>query len=213
MGFRRHAAARARRLRAGAAGEPSAVIGVAFALVVGWFALAQVAFNRGLWLDVTFPTAAILLNVGCVAALRATIERRMRRNLARYHSPNIVDLLAERATRASRPRPERGDPVRRHRRLHRPRRGPEPGRHRAAAARLPRPRRARRAGAWRRARTLHGRRRAGDLRRAQPERHRRRRGARLRARLGRGHPLLEHRPRRRGQKPLDVSVGIHYGRW
>jgi adenylate cyclase len=78
--------------------SPSAVIGVAFGLVAGWFALAQVAFNHGLWLDVTFPAVAILLNAGCVAALRATTERRMRRNLARYHSPNIVDLLAEQAT-------------------------------------------------------------------------------------------------------------------
>jgi adenylate cyclase len=77
--------------------SPSAVVWVALALVAGWFAIAQLAFNRGLWLDVTFPSAAILLNAGCVAALRATIERRMRRNLARYHSPVIVDLLAERA--------------------------------------------------------------------------------------------------------------------
>lgn len=76
---------------------PGAVIWMAAGLLAAWFGVAQVAFQHGLWLDVTFPSAAILLNAGCVAALRATGERRMRRNLARYHSPMIVEHLAERA--------------------------------------------------------------------------------------------------------------------
>src|SRR5262249_23409871 len=59
--------------------------------------IAQIAFQSGSWVDITFPTASILLNAGGVAFLRARIERRMRRNLARYHSPVIVDMLAESA--------------------------------------------------------------------------------------------------------------------
>jgi len=76
---------------------PGAGTWAAIGLLAGWFGVAQLAFDRGLWLDVVFPSAAILLNLGFVAALRATVERRMRRNLARYHSPMIVDLLARSA--------------------------------------------------------------------------------------------------------------------
>lgn len=78
--------------------SPVAVVGAAAGLAALWFAVAQFAFVRGLWLDVTFPSAAILLNAGAVAVVRATIERGMRRNLSRYHSPVIVGMLAERAT-------------------------------------------------------------------------------------------------------------------
>ena len=67
-------------------------------LLALWSAIALVAFQQNLWLDMTFPAAAILLNAGGVAILRAGIERRMRRNLARYHSPVIVDMLAQSAT-------------------------------------------------------------------------------------------------------------------
>ena len=74
------------------------VVGAVAVLIALWFAVAQFAFARGLWLDVTFPCAAILINAGAVAAVRAAIERGMRRNLSRYHSPMIVDMLAERAS-------------------------------------------------------------------------------------------------------------------
>ena len=77
--------------------SPLSIIAVAAILLVGWFAVAQLAFQRyGLWLDVTFPSLAILLTAGFVAVSRASLERRMRRNLARYQSPMIVDILAER---------------------------------------------------------------------------------------------------------------------
>src|SRR5262249_35447512 len=76
---------------------PMGAAGTAVVLLAGWSVVAQAAFQHGSWLDVTFPTAAILLNAGGVALLRARIERRMRRNLSRYHSPVIVDMLAESA--------------------------------------------------------------------------------------------------------------------
>lgn len=80
----------------------AAAIG-ALAALLGWGAAAQLAFEtRFLWLDVTFPTLSILLNAGAAATLRAVGERRRRReaerrrrNLSRYHSPVIADLLAE----------------------------------------------------------------------------------------------------------------------
>jgi adenylate cyclase len=77
---------------------PFAAAVAAIGLPALWSVVAMIAFRHDLWLDVSFPTAAILLNAGGVAALRAGIERRMRRNLARYHSPVIVDMLAESAT-------------------------------------------------------------------------------------------------------------------
>jgi len=67
-------------------------------LLAVWSAIALAAFQHDLWLDMTFPAAAILINAGGVAILRAGIERRMRRNLAHYHSPVIVDMLAKSAT-------------------------------------------------------------------------------------------------------------------
>ncbi len=78
--------------------SPVAVVAAGSGLLLAWVAAAQIAFNRGWWLDMTFPTAAILLTVGSVAIVRAAIERRLRRNLSRYHSPVIVDMLAENAT-------------------------------------------------------------------------------------------------------------------
>ncbi len=77
---------------------PMAAAGAAVALLAVSSAVALVAFRNGLWVDMTFPAASILLNAGCVAVLRAGIERRMRRNLSRYHSPVIVDMLAKSAT-------------------------------------------------------------------------------------------------------------------
>jgi adenylate cyclase len=77
---------------------PFAAPVTAIGLLVLWSAIAIIAFRHDLWLDMTFSTAAILLNAGGVAVLRAGIERRMRRNLARYHSPVIVDMLAASAT-------------------------------------------------------------------------------------------------------------------
>ena len=77
--------------------SPLSIVAIAVALLAGWFVVAQLAFEaKGLWLDVTFPSVAILLSAGYVAIGRATLERRLRRNLARYHSPMIVDMLAER---------------------------------------------------------------------------------------------------------------------
>jgi adenylate cyclase len=73
---------------------PFAAAGAAIFLLALWSVIVVLSFRHDLWLDMTFPTAAILLNAGGVAMLRAGIERRMRRNLARYHSPVIVDMLA-----------------------------------------------------------------------------------------------------------------------
>ena len=77
---------------------PLAVTATIVGLLALWSAISMVAFQHDLWLDMTFPIAAVLLNAGGVAILRAGIERRMRRNLARYHSPVIVDMLAKSAT-------------------------------------------------------------------------------------------------------------------
>lgn len=73
-----------------------------FALLAGWLGLAQLAFEaRQLWLDVTFPSLAVLLNASWVAAGRLIFERRLRgqaererENLSRYHSPLIADVIA-----------------------------------------------------------------------------------------------------------------------
>jgi adenylate cyclase len=78
---------------------PPLIVAVAAVLLAAWCAVAQLAFQHGgLWLDVTFPSLAILLSAGLVAVSRASLERRMRHNLARYHSPMIVDMLAESET-------------------------------------------------------------------------------------------------------------------
>jgi adenylate cyclase len=77
---------------------PLAATAAIVGLLALWSAITLVAFQQNLWLDMTFPAAAILLNAGGGAILRAGIERRMRRNLARYHSPVIVDMLARSAT-------------------------------------------------------------------------------------------------------------------
>ena len=170
---------------------PLAATGAIVGLLALWSAIALVAFQQNLWLDMTFPAAAILLNAGGVAILRAGIERRMRRNLARYHSPVIVDMLARSAT------PSFGGSqnaailfvdiagftsrMERH----------GTGRHRPLPARFPRPHRARRAGPWRGARAVHGRWRHGGLRRARAGAAGRRGGADLRARPLRGHPAAQ----------------------
>ncbi|WP_119459920.1 adenylate/guanylate cyclase domain-containing protein [Rhodospirillaceae bacterium SYSU D60014] len=87
---------------------PSPVLAVVATLAVlaGWASVAQLAFQQSqLWLDMTFPTTVILLNGGFVAVSRTVAERRLRRdaerqrrNLSRYHSPMIADLLAESET-------------------------------------------------------------------------------------------------------------------
>jgi adenylate cyclase len=77
---------------------PLAAPAAAVILLALWSAGALIAFRHGLWLDMTFPAIAILLNAGGVALLRAGIERRMRQNLARYHSPAIVEMLAQSST-------------------------------------------------------------------------------------------------------------------
>src|SRR6185312_5905952 len=63
---------------------PLAATIATLALLALWSAVVLAAFQHDLWLDMTFPAAAILLNAGGVAILRAGIERRMRRNLAHY---------------------------------------------------------------------------------------------------------------------------------
>lgn len=82
---------------------PPALSGVvAASFLLGWAILAQLGFAAGLWLDLTFPSAAILLNAGTAAALRAAEERRLRRdadrqrrNLSRFQAPAMAGLLAE----------------------------------------------------------------------------------------------------------------------
>lgn len=87
---------------------PGAAAIAALAALLGWGAVTQVAFDgRLLWLNVTFPAASILLNAGAAAIWGALSEQRLRReaqrqrrNLSRYHSPLIADLLAEGGTAA-----------------------------------------------------------------------------------------------------------------
>jgi adenylate cyclase len=82
---------------------PGAAAIAALAALLGWGAVAQLAFeSRLLWLNMTFPAASILLNAGAAATLGALAERRLRReaqrqreNLSRYHSPVIANLLAD----------------------------------------------------------------------------------------------------------------------
>lgn len=95
--------------------SPAAAVLAGLALLVGWLALAQLAFEaRQLWLDVTFPSLAVLLNASWVAVDRLVFEHRLRgvaerqrRNLSRYHSPLIADFLATDDTAGldGRPRP------------------------------------------------------------------------------------------------------------
>lgn len=82
--------------------SPAAAAMAGLGLLAGWLALAQLAFEaRQMWLDVTFPSLAVLLNATWVAVGRLVFENRLRgvaerqrRNLSRYHSPLIADLLA-----------------------------------------------------------------------------------------------------------------------
>ena len=86
--------------------SPALAVVATLALLGGWASVAQFAFQeRDLWLDMTFPTATMLLNGGFVRVARMIAERRLRRdaerqrrNLSRYHSPMIADLLAESET-------------------------------------------------------------------------------------------------------------------
>ena len=75
--------------------SPLAAAFAVAALLTGLTALVQWAFQSGLlWLNLTFPAAAILLNAGIVVIGRTMLERRQKANLSRYHSPLIADLLA-----------------------------------------------------------------------------------------------------------------------
>lgn len=83
--------------------SPAAAAIAGIGLLFGWLAVAQLAFEtRQLWLDVTFPSLAVLLNAAWVAAGRLAFEHRLRgvaerqrQNLSRYHSPLIAEVLAE----------------------------------------------------------------------------------------------------------------------
>jgi adenylate cyclase len=82
---------------------PIAMTAASLALLAGWAAAAQLAFGRGgLWLDIVFPSAAVLAAAGVGFVGRILAERGLRRdverqrgNLLRYHSPLIAQLLAE----------------------------------------------------------------------------------------------------------------------
>jgi adenylate cyclase len=82
--------------------SPVAAVGAGVALLLGWGAIAQLAFESHLlWLNVTFPSLAIVLNAAWVAVGRLVFERRLRgqaeqqrENLSHYHSPLIADFLA-----------------------------------------------------------------------------------------------------------------------
>jgi adenylate cyclase len=73
-------------------------------LLAGWWELNYLAFAReNWWLDLLFPTLAILVNYAAFQAIRVVREQRRRRraereraNLARYFSARIVDALADR---------------------------------------------------------------------------------------------------------------------
>ncbi len=83
--------------------SPAAAVTAGIGLLLGWCAIAQLAFaGHQLWLNVTFPSLAILANAGWVAIGRLVFERRLRgvaerqrENLSRYHSPLIADYLAQ----------------------------------------------------------------------------------------------------------------------
>lgn len=87
--------------------SPVAAAFAVAALLTALSTLVQWAFSSGqLWLNLTFPATAILLNAGVVAIGRTMLERRQKANLSRYHSPLIADLLArERPETAERRQP------------------------------------------------------------------------------------------------------------
>jgi len=82
---------------------PLVMAGASAALLAGWAAIAELAFAQDrLWLDVAFPSAAVLLAAAIGFTDRMLAERglrrdfqRQRRNLLRYHSPLIGELLAD----------------------------------------------------------------------------------------------------------------------
>ncbi|MCW5730087.1 MAG: adenylate/guanylate cyclase domain-containing protein [Alphaproteobacteria bacterium] len=84
-------------------GALAAILGLASV----WFFLAQLAFTEWtMWINMTFPTLSLLANAALVGARRSVAERRLRRriererrNLSRYHSPLIADLLANEGQR------------------------------------------------------------------------------------------------------------------
>ena len=83
--------------------SPAAAGAAALSVLVVWGIAAQFAFSsHQMWLNVTFPSLAVLLNAAWVAIGRLVFERRLRstaerqrENLSRYHSPLIADYLAE----------------------------------------------------------------------------------------------------------------------
>lgn len=87
--------------------SPLAALAAVLFLAAAWFALAQLAFMQGsMWINMTFPTLSLLVNAALVGAQRSVSERRLRRriererrNLSRYHSPVIADLLANEGLR------------------------------------------------------------------------------------------------------------------
>ena len=82
--------------------SPPIAAALALACLAVWAAIAQVAFEeRLLWLNVTFPSVAILLNAGAAMIMRAVEERRLRRevdrqrrNLSRFQAPVFAELAA-----------------------------------------------------------------------------------------------------------------------
>jgi adenylate cyclase len=81
--------------------SPLAATACVVAALAGWLAVAQMAFVDRLLLNISFPTAAGVLASGAAGVARNMRERTLRRraerersNLAGYHSPEIVDMLA-----------------------------------------------------------------------------------------------------------------------
>lgn len=89
-------------------GAPLVMAALSAALLLGWAAIATFAFIEArLWLDITFPSAAILVATAIGFVGRILAERGLRRdfqrqrgNLLRYHSPLVGELLAETDTAA-----------------------------------------------------------------------------------------------------------------
>jgi adenylate cyclase len=83
--------------------SPAAAVAAGLGILLAWCAIAQVGFaTHNLWLNITFPALAVLLNAGWVAIGRLVFERRLRgvaerqrENLSRFHSPLIADYLAQ----------------------------------------------------------------------------------------------------------------------
>jgi adenylate cyclase len=90
-------------------------VGTIGAVLVFWLVSVQLAFSEAdLWLNVSFPAMAILLCIALAASRRAVlgyvqrrISQRERHNLARYHSPLLVDRIADDAQ----PQTERRAPM------------------------------------------------------------------------------------------------------